>query len=101
MKKLLAGLLMSVAGISAHGDEGWGPYVYQAPIVSQQAPMVQNFQAIQYYAPVVMIAPSVPLFVPVTTYQNILVERRYHYHCFFKRYEVLSVPQTLYVPIRY
>ena len=32
MKKLLAGLLMSVAGVSAHGGE-WMPYVYQAPVV--------------------------------------------------------------------
>jgi hypothetical protein len=99
MKKLLVGLLMSVAGMNAHGGE-WVPYVYHSPIVSQQAPVVQNFQVIQYYyAPTVTMAPTVPLFVPVTTYQNVLVERRYH--CFFKRYEVLSVPQTLYVPNRY
>jgi hypothetical protein len=43
--------------------------------------------------------PVVPQYLPVTTYQNVVVERRYH--CFFKRYEVVSVPQTLYVPYRY
>jgi hypothetical protein len=102
MKKLLAAGFLFCAGCcgNVYGDEGWGPYVYRAPIVSQQAPVVQNFQMIQYYyAPAVTMAPSVPLFVPVTSYQNILVERRYC--CFFKRIEVVSVPQTLYVPIKY
>jgi len=95
MKKLLAATFLFCAGCcgSVYGDEGWVPYVYRAPIVNQQAP------AIQYYAPAVTIAPSVPLFVPVTSYQNILVERRYC--CFFKRIEVVSVPQTFLVPIRY
>jgi hypothetical protein len=99
MKRLLLAAMLCVAGINANGDEGWGPYVYQSPIMVQQAPVVQNFQAIQYYAPTVMMVPSVPQYFPVTTYQNVLVERRYH--CFFKRYEVVSVPRTLYVPIRY
>jgi hypothetical protein len=102
MKKLLAAAFLFCAGYcgNVNGDEGWGPYVYQAPIVSQQAPVVQNFQMIQYYyAPTVTMAPSVPVFVPVTSYQNVLVERRYC--CFLKRIEVMSVPQTLYVPIKY
>ena len=99
MKKLLVGIFLSFAGMNANGDDEWGPYVYRSPIMVQQAPIVQNFQAIQYYAPTVMIAPYVPQYVPLTTYQNFLVERRYC--CFFKRYEVLSVPQTLYVPNRY
>jgi hypothetical protein len=99
MKTLLLAAVLFFAGASAYGDEGWGPYVYQSPIMTQQAPVVQNFQVIQYYAPIVMIAPSVPQYVPVTVYQNFLVERRYI--CFFKRIEVLSIPQTLYVPNRY
>ena len=86
MKKLLAGLLMSVAGASAHGGE-WMPYVYQAPVVIQQAPVVPY-----YYVPMVTM-------VPVTLYQNVLVERR----CWtlLKKTEVVSVPQTVYVPVRY
>jgi hypothetical protein len=99
MKRLLLVVVLCFAGINANGDEGWGPYIHQSPIMVQQAPVVQNFQVIQYYAPTVMMAPSVPQYVPVTTYQNVVVERRYH--CFFKRIEVLSVPQTLYVPYRY
>lgn len=100
MKKLLAVVFLFCAGCcgSVYGDEGWGPYVYQSPVVVQQAPVVQM---VPYYytVPVVQMVPLVPHYVPVTTYQNVLVERRYH--CFFKRYEVLSVPQTLYVPYRY
>jgi hypothetical protein len=101
MKKLLAAGFLFFAGCcgNIYGDEGWGPSVYRAPIVSQQAPVVQNFQMIQHYAPTVLVAPVVHYFVPVTVYQNILVERRYT--CFFKRIEVVSAPQTLYVPIKY
>ena len=101
MKKLLAVAFLFCAGYcgNVHGDEGWVPYVYQAPIV-QQAPLVQMVP--YYYAvpvPVPVMVPSAPQFVPVTVYQNVLVERRYA--CFFKRYEVLSVPQTVYVPNKY
>jgi hypothetical protein len=100
MKRLLLAVMLCFAGINANGDEGWGPYVYQSPIVAQQAPIVQNFQLVRnYYAVPSPVAIMVPQYVPVTTYQNVLVERRYH--CLFKRYEVVSVPQTLYVPIRY
>jgi hypothetical protein len=103
MKKLLVAGFLLCAGccVNVYGDEGWGPSVYRAQLVNQQAPVVQNFQNIHYYyyAPGVTIAPAVHYFVPVTVYQNILVERRYT--CFFKRIEVVSAPQTLYVPIKY
>jgi len=100
MKKLLVGIFLSFAGMNAHGDDGWGPYVYQSPIMAQQAPVVQNFQLVQnYYVAPSPIVAIVPQYVPVTIYQNVVVERRYH--CFFKRIEVLSIPQTLYVPYRY
>ena len=100
MKSLLLAVILCVAGMSANGDEGWGPYTYQSPIMVQQAPIVQNFQLVQnYYAVPSPVAIMVPQYVPVTVYQNVLVERRYH--CFFKRIEVLSVPQTVYVPNRY
>lgn len=102
MKKLLAIVFLLVAGLSGnvYGDEGWGPYVYLAPVLVQPAPIVQMVPC--YYiipVPVVAMVPLAPQYFPVTTYQNVLVERRYR--CFFKRYEVLSVPQTVYVPIRY
>jgi hypothetical protein len=101
MKSLLLVLaaVLCFAVESVYGDEGWGPYVHQSPIMIQQAPVIQNFQVIQYYAPIVIMPPPVPQYFPVTVYQNFLVERRYH--CFFKRYEVISVPQTLYAPNRY
>jgi hypothetical protein len=100
MKSLLLAAVLCVAGMNVRGDEGWGPYVYHPPVVAQQAPVVQNFQLVQnYYGYPSPMIPVVPQYLPVTTYQNVVVERRYH--CFFKRYEVVSVPQTLYVPIRY
>jgi hypothetical protein len=93
MKTMFLGLVLSCAGLTASGSE-WIPYVPNPvvqPVVMQQPVMIQYV-----YVPVV---PLVPQYVPVTSYQNVLVERRYH--CFFKRIEVLSVPQTVYVPIRY
>lgn len=63
----------------------------------QQVPTVAV--APYYYVPVVTMVPVVPQFLPVTSYQNILVERRYC--CFFKKIEVVSVPQTFLVPIKY
>jgi len=95
MKKLLVGMLLLVAGSSARGDE-WVPYVYRTPIiVAQQVPVVQAIQMVPFYYSV----PVVPQYVPVTSYQNVLVEHRHH--CFFKRYEVVTIPQTVYVPVRY
>jgi hypothetical protein len=93
MKTMFLGLVLSCAGLTANGSE-WIPYVPNSvvqPVVMQQPVMIQYV-----YVPVV---PPAPQYVPVTSYQNVLVERRYH--CFFKRIEVLSVPQTVYVPIRY
>lgn len=96
MKKLLAGMVLFVVGYcgSAYGDEGWVPYVYRPPVVVQPAPIVQNFQLIQYYN-----IPMVPQYAPVTTYQDILIEHKVW--CFHKRYEVVRVPQTVYVPVKY
>ena len=98
MKKILAIMLLFVAGNDVLGDEGWGPSVYRPPVLVQQAPAVP-VAPYYYVVPVVTMVPVVPQYVPVTVYQNVLVERRYH--CFFKRYEVLSVPETDYIPNRY
>ena len=50
---------------------------------------------------VFLIAVPIPqvYYVPVTTYQNIIIEK--NYWCLSKRYEVVPVPQTVYVPYRY
>lgn len=93
MKKLLVGMLLFVCGGVAMGDEGWGPYVYNPPVISQPVQVVQNIQFVPYY---VMVTPQ---YVPVTTYQNILVEHKVW--CFHKRYEIVRVPQTVYVPVKY
>jgi hypothetical protein len=98
MKKILAIMLLFVAGNVAVGDEGWGPSIYHPPVMVQQAPAVM-VAPYYYVVPAVTMVPVVPQYVPVTVYQNVLVERRYT--CFFKRYEVLTVPQTVYVPNRY
>jgi hypothetical protein len=100
MKKLLAAGFLFCAGCcgNAHGDEGWGPYIHRSPVMVQQVPTAV-VAPYYYVVPMVTMVPVVPQYLPVTTYQNVLVERRYH--CFFKRYEVLTVPQTVYVPNRY
>lgn len=93
MRTVFLGLVLCCAGLTANGSE-WISYV-QNPVV--QPVTIQQPVVIQYvYVPVV---PLVPQYVPVTSYQNVLVERRYH--CFFKRYENVLVPQTHYVPVRY
>lgn len=100
MKRLLVGIFLSFAGLSAYGDEGWGPYTYRSPIMVQQAPVVQNFQLVQnYYAVPSPVAIMVPQYVPVTTYQDMLVEHKVW--CFYKRYEIVRVPQTVYIPVKY
>jgi hypothetical protein len=94
MKKILAGIFFFVVSGVACGNEGWVPYVYRPPIVVQPAPIVQNFQLVQYYN-----VPIVPQYVPVTTYQDVLVEHKVW--CFHKRYEIVRIPQTVYVPVKY
>lgn len=99
MKKLLAIVFLFCVGYCGNvsGDEGWVPYVYRPPVVVQQAPTVQMVPY-YYVVPVPVMVPLAPQYVSVTGYQNVLVERRYH--CFFKRYEVVSIPQTVYIPIK-
>lgn len=59
----------------------WVPYV-----PPQQPVVVQN----------VVVQPYVMNYVPVVTYQNIVVERGLW--CFHKRYENVVVPRVQYVP---
>ena len=94
MLKLLSGLLVFALCSVSYGSD-WMSYVPQQPIVVQQAPAIQY---VPVYYPII-IAPPAPQYFPVTVYQNVVVERRYA--CFFKRIEVLTVPQTFYVPNRY
>lgn len=100
MKSLLLAVVLTVAGTSADGDEGWGPYIHQSPVMVQQTPVIQNFQLVQnYYGSPSPMVPVATQYLPVTTYQNILVEHKVW--CFHKRYEIVRVPQTVYVPVKY
>ena len=100
MKKLLFAIILLVSGNMCYGNE-WVPYVYHSPIVvNNQIPVIQNYPVVpapvQYYVP---IAPVTFYYVPVTTYQNVLVEQKLW--CFHKKYTIASVPQTIYVPVKY
>jgi hypothetical protein len=71
----------------------WVPYNPQRiqPIV--QLPVIQQY-------PVVAVPIIVPLmipYVPVVTYDSILVEQKQW--CLFKRYEWVQVPRVHYVPM--
>jgi hypothetical protein len=93
MKKLatmVVGIFL-ICSVSKGGE--WGPYVYQAPLVPQ-VPAVQ-YVPYTYYVPSTVMVPV----VPVVSYQNVVVEHRCWH--LLKRYEVVSVPQTIYVPVRY
>ena len=91
MKKL-ATMIMGMFLVCAvsEGNE-WGPYVYQAPIMVQ-TPAVQ-YVPYTYYVPSTVMVPV----VPVVSYQNVVVEHRCWH--LLKRYEVVRVPQTIYVPV--
>jgi len=98
MKKLLAGAFLIVAGLSGsiYGDEGWGPYIYRAPIVNQPAPIIQMVPY-YYYVPAVTMVPVVTQYAPVVKYENVVVET--HSWCLLKKYQMVSVPRVVYVPI--
>ena len=93
IKTLMLTMMMFVcgAGMRVNGNE-WVPYVNMVP--SQSIPTVQvpvQVVPVYYY-----VAPQ---YVPVTVYQNVVVE--YKQWCLLKKYEVVSVPRVMYVPVRY
>jgi hypothetical protein len=90
MKKLLAIIFLIYSVSSADASE-WVPYVYHAPSIIQ-APPVQ-YIPYTYYVPSTVMVPV----VPVVSYQNVVVEHRCWH--LFKKYEVVRVPQTFYVPV--
>ena len=58
-----------------------------------------------YYTTQTVVVPVFPMFqpivyyAPVTTYQNIIVEKKQW--CLLKRYEIVPTYQTVYIPFRY
>lgn len=97
MKKLLVGMIFLFLTMSSINANEWVPYNPQrtqavaSPVV--QLPMIQQY-------PVVAVPVIVPLmvpYVPVVTYDSILVEQSQW--CLFKRYEWVRVPRVQYVPM--
>lgn len=91
MKSLLLVLLMMVCAVSDGGE--WMSAGEIRPIqIVQPAP-------VYYYAPQVIVVPVPPppiQYVPVTTYSNVVVERPVW--CLLKRYDIVPVANTIYVP---
>lgn len=75
------------------GNE-WVPYRPYVPVVTQP---IQPTQYPSFQVPVVV--PLYVPYVPVVTYNSIIVEHKQW--CLFKRYEIINVPKVQYVPIRY
>ena len=94
MMKYCAMVFLMIAGSSCYANE-WVPYNNYRPI---NQPVV-HLPVIQQY-PVVAVPVVVPLmvpYVPVVTYDSILVEQKQW--CLFKRYEWVQVPRVQYVPM--
>lgn len=92
--KTIAVLCLMVCGSVCCANE-WVPYREYRPV----APVAVQLPAIQQY-PVVAVPVVVPLmvpYVPVVTYDSILVEQKQW--CLFKRYEWVQVPRVQYVPM--
>ena len=73
----------------------------EAQVYGEIRPM-QYFQPVPvyYYAPQVIVVPVVALpvqYVPITTYSNVVVEKQHW--CLFKKYEVVPVANTVYLPV--
>lgn len=94
MKYLLSIILGLVCSISL-GNE----WMSARPIV----PAVQNvtpyqFGPVYYYAQLTVMVPVVPQFnyVPVVSYGHMVVEK--NHWCLLKKYEIIPVMNTVYVP---
>lgn len=86
---LLVSLFLScVAGEVCVGSD-WVP----------MTPIVQRVEYVPYYysVPVVTMVPLVTQYVPLVKYENVMVET--HSWCLLKKYQVVSVPRVVYVPM--
>ena len=97
MKTLYAGMIFLFLSMSNVNANEWVPYdTYRVPRVSSpvvQLPMIQQYPVIA----VPVIVPLMVPYVPVVTYDSILVEQ--NQWCLFKRYEWVRVPRVQYVPM--
>lgn len=91
MKKilLLAALFLSFgAGEVCMGND-WVP----------MTTIVQSVEYVPYYhvVPAVTMVPLVTQYAPLIKYENMMVET--HSWCLLKKYQMVSVPRVVYVPI--
>ena len=97
MKTLYAGMIFLFLSMSNVNANEWVPYdTYRVPRVSSpvvQLPMIQQYPV----SAVPVIVPLMVPYVPVVTYDSILVEQ--NQWCLFKRYEWVRVPRVQYVPM--
>ena len=93
MKTLKPGMVILFLSMSNVNANEWVPYNAQRiqPVV--QLPMIQQYPVIA----VPVIVPLMVPYVPVVTYDSILVEQSQW--CLFKRYEWVRVPRVHYVPM--
>jgi hypothetical protein len=97
MKMLYAGMIFLFLSMSNTNANEWIPYnEYRTQVVATpvtQLPMIQQYPVIA----VPVIVPLMVPYVPVVTYDSILVEQRQW--CLFKRYEWVQVPRVHYIPM--
>jgi len=91
MKKLAIMLMGMFLFCAVSEGSDWGSYVYQAPIMVQSQSV--QYVPYTYYVPSTVMIPV----VPVVSYQNVVVEHRCWH--LLKKYEVVSVPRVVYVPV--
>lgn len=87
--------LMACGSVSYANE--WVPYREYRPVapVAVQLPVMQQYPVVA----VPVVVPLVVPYVPVVTYDSILVEQKQW--CLFKRYEIVNVPRVSYIPVRY
>lgn len=99
MNKFLMCLVFVLCCSTAMGNE-WTPYRASSVVVHAPIQLQLQAQPVQY--PITAIPVVVPLwvpFVPVVTYESVLVEHKQW--CLFNRYEIVNIPKVQYVPAKY
>jgi hypothetical protein len=91
MKKtlLLAALFLSCGAGEVCMGSDWVP----------MTPVVQRVEYVPYYysVPVVTMVPLVTYYAPVVKYENVMVESQSW--CLLKKYQMVTVPRVVYVPV--
>lgn len=93
MKNFILAILIMLICNQVHANEWIGAREIKPSMVYNQ------YGPYYYYSSQTVIVPVVPRleYVPVTTYQNVVVEK--YTCCLIKRYEIVPVINTVYVPV--